>query len=1136
MPVYDDEKQKNSTLPSNDDLARITGIDPAEAERKALQERDDDFGAQFGLDKNEEAEMDRNARSSPKKKDTELDEDKLRNAEDDSTAQPKGTDDKNAKKDATSLGLMDKDGNYTGGATDDSRKSLKKVLTEGNTLKRALLGGGVFAGGTGLLMSFFIFIAPLKMIHIVNNLQQHFFANAEQATQKEADRLFTSYLVRHVMPGMGGDGACKSTATITKNCVHVAKGDGPVDKLMNGWRDARLENRLSKNYGMEFMRKSDGSFWMKSNVFKGDGVNITDISTGKVTNLTDSDGFKNYGSGTRQRGATYKAFMADFRRSMDGETKWKQIMYKFKVGALLREKYGFRRCIFFCSTRDAFDKAWTTQAVNPLKLSLAALTNKVFLPEDEVLNVAFECVLDEKCKPTETRTTSSDCTPGVDCALGGEPRSEPESNAQRKFRELASRLDPEGVADLMKTVDNIKLNGYAQTLFEKFFGEVGGKVASKITTKAIPIIGWIDFASRAVIISKTLPDAWVAMSYMVTSVADVNAFTTWRVMADEQKLGNTNGAVIGSMISRLGSSTTTDQGGVAAEAHPLYKALMDGGYGGKNPSSSTYKCDNGKPVPFGDAVCPEESLTFSNSVFEAINAFFKGPGLVLYGIAEIWAKTVGQLLDLVSWIVGKGVEAVNALCDSSVPEAVKIAAGVATYCKARTTAMKYGKEFMQYVISYIFKVPCTITSAGGRWFGCMAGGANVLGKMTALMVTGGMYLSADQSDRLRGMENDQINNEYAQLPLYQRIFSTANSRSLISRLALAMPTNLSASFLSNSFSTLANPFSMVLGGFSTALSGEAASAQIPSKYVDYWGDGGDIGTPDDDPSYDRSPEDVWANPDPKNEHGTNLKCSDGSFTLKWNNDAIPKSIKSPVKLPYYTYVNPCLRIQAAVGAAGGLFTSDVLTDDDKTAVGFSTDAPTSANNPALYKDSTSLTCPTGTRDLGVADGYYKEALVPIRLCAITGFNSSSEESSPVSSNYVTGANGDVIVNASGAGLFLKLYQDAKLTAPNKTLSAVSSFRTMSHQTSLCNTNPGCRNGSDYSTVAKPGTSNHQMGLAIDISFTTANDTRSNCVMSGTVCQLPGDPLWRWLVTQNHASQAGLKQYDNEFWHFSPNGN
>ena len=92
------------------------------------------------------------------------------------------------------------------------------------------------------------------------------------------------------------------------------------------------------------------------------------------------------------------------------------------------------------------------------------------------------------------------------------------------------------------------------------------------------------------------------------------------------------------------------------------------------------------------------------------------------------------------------------------------------------------------------------------------------------------------------------------------------------------------------------------------------------------------------------------------------------------------------------------------------------------------------------------------------------------------------------------------------------------------LSASSSFRTMRHQRSLCREDPGCRSG-DYTLVAPPGYSQHQLGVAIDVTGTRVTATQS-CEHRA---QDPGSRVWRFL--SRHAGRFGFRQYAAESWHW-----
>ncbi|HWB39292.1 MAG TPA: D-alanyl-D-alanine carboxypeptidase family protein [Candidatus Saccharimonadales bacterium] len=178
----------------------------------------------------------------------------------------------------------------------------------------------------------------------------------------------------------------------------------------------------------------------------------------------------------------------------------------------------------------------------------------------------------------------------------------------------------------------------------------------------------------------------------------------------------------------------------------------------------------------------------------------------------------------------------------------------------------------------------------------------------------------------------------------------------------------------------------------------------------------------------------------------------------------------------------------------------------------------------LDKDSTSVACADGTKDIGNYTGYTSGKPVQIKLCAIPNLPSSGEESN---GGYgVTGGAGNAVVNSRVSGAVLSMVKAA--AADGVKLSAKSSYRSMAHQQKLCADNADCSAGNP-ATVAIPGTSNHQMGVAIDFSVDMCDKT-----INGQ-CSDPGNPIWDWL--NKYADNFGYhSKVVTEAWHWSPSGN
>ena len=87
--------------------------------------------------------------------------------------------------------------------------------------RNKLIGGGTIGAVLlGIVISAFIAL-PLKVQHMANNLQQQFYASAEQATEQMLEVLVQNYIADYLIPGMIQNN-CTSTL-IDDNCVSVSK-------------------------------------------------------------------------------------------------------------------------------------------------------------------------------------------------------------------------------------------------------------------------------------------------------------------------------------------------------------------------------------------------------------------------------------------------------------------------------------------------------------------------------------------------------------------------------------------------------------------------------------------------------------------------------------------------------------------------------------------------------------------------------------------------------------------------------------------------------------------------------------------------------------------------------------------------
>lgn len=177
----------------------------------------------------------------------------------------------------------------------------------------------------------------------------------------------------------------------------------------------------------------------------------------------------------------------------------------------------------------------------------------------------------------------------------------------------------------------------------------------------------------------------------------------------------------------------------------------------------------------------------------------------------------------------------------------------------------------------------------------------------------------------------------------------------------------------------------------------------------------------------------------------------------------------------------------------------------------------------LGEESITVACAPGTSSLGVRTGYYDGKPIRIRLCAVRGFRSAAPESTPGTDYYIRGSRGNVIVNARVSRAVLALFKFVRTRG--LTLTANSSYRSMRYQRVLCADDRDCRHG-NYVYVARPGWSNHQLGVAIDFAGIYGTGGRS-CAGSRAIDL--ASPSWQML--NHYAHRFGFRQYAAESWHW-----
>ena len=1012
---------------------------------------------------------------------------------------------------------------FDGGSQKSRRQKVKGAL-KNNKSKLGILS--VVGGGSilSVLVALILFV-PLKVEHMVQNMQDRFFSAPQTAIENTTRKMAQQYIVKYVIPDYKSCGT-----TLDRHCKAriSTRAGNPVTTLYQTWSNQRLENKLATKYGLEF-RYFPHSKQMHV-IYRGGPTNGEPIgANGERLSEVLSD-------------PSHKELKQAFDRGLEGELKIKKMYYRFKVGALFKHKFDTKRCIFFCETRKLVEEV-KNKPKNWAKLVLA---ERVLKPRSEIGYVAVLCALSPECHPEHTNPTP--CTGGADeDCLPGEPLSDTEIEQRQLLERLGAQYGIEDIDRLVRVHSELSDRGFQRymtdLILQKVFKTASQETIKK-TTDLIPIVGWINLAAELVKMAHEAGPKIQKLQYITYLPAAVSLYQAYRTYADEIHTGQVSADQVGSMVDSLGPGVEDPNdplvGGTAsAEESPIYREIMGSGPLSASQISKNYQCNNGKS-PAAGKVCDEERAGVGFGVPNAISGYLDGDGKIITQIAGVWNGTIGAIFNFVDSVGGDVISvaakpviaALNVGCLVKVPvpflpdfyPADRIIPG---YCGIKNVAQDAAPKIIEGISKYAIPNPFGSNQGGGRTLTLMAAGAD-FGGTTACDQLGCQDVPDAVGVKIINDQMAEAKDEFNHQSFSSRMFSADSKFSLISQLAISTPISMRSSAQTTAATLISNPFGTITRSFGAVFASPKSLAATTTECSPFGNDCKAF----PDSKIPNDAEDYW---DANNCGDT----SDNGPIAKWQKKAADGPVSAKTGMPVHDDVEPCLIIKHGTGVGGGIYDKSLLTKDDLAE--FNGGKPTSgdfatptADTGDVYADSSGLNCEGDTKDLGVQTGYHDDKPVKIKVCALPGMPSSSEDSQPGNSLYVNGAEGNVIVNARVSKNFTELVKAAK--ADGIPMSAQSSFRSMDHQKQLCaNDDNGCSSG-NYSYVAKPGTSNHQMGVAID--FTMANSNKyplghDACVMKNGICTAPGDKVWEWL--RKNASKYGFKQYSKEFWHWSPNG-
>lgn len=978
---------------------------------------------------------------------------------------------------------------FTGGGSQKSQFLTKSFGSNSKTRKRlaiAVAAGG--AAGGGAILAFFLML-PLKVESFVNMIEGRAMASTQSAMQKAMGNAYSHYVGRYVMGALGTPG-CRTT--VDPGCVVVVRGANPVAKMYQAWSQGKLQQELASKHGIVIGKDAKtNKFYMSIKGQQiGNDEQFRKLQKGEIS-LFDLD--------------SKEVSRSEIRRTLNTALKegtfWDRTYKRYQYGKLLEKRYHIKRCLIACDKRDSFNeskeakvlagKLWVVQKVSGLA--------------GESYGLIIDCMLDPGYCDTKLSAST-------------EPGQEPTSRFQR---ELDSKLTAyiagpgrESLATLVaraKDINELGFSGYytrevARKLGEKLGISGAGELTEKAITKAVPVIGWASFLFDLKLFAQNAPDFIGSVRYQTAAATAVSTFAMYQSTAAEMKSSHIDLTLLGSV-----ADTLSDKQDMAS--HPLYNNYLGGAIasdkltnlfglfsGQASALASTpvaFKCDDGNPVPQGRQSCLEEDLSYAGVLVEGAQAAQNTP-------AYEAIKTINVPIDAVIKPINEAYKAAAGAVGGIIYAPIDKSCSAIPPCASyRDAAGEKVAEIMKAGIDEV--VPNQFKNlSGGRMLPISVAGAEVGFEKAAMLKLGAAPISnAAYMEIQRQHASDELA-DFQEKSFFARLVDTKTPYSLTSRVALSLPARNSVAPLG-----VASIFSSPLTSLSTAFSSLTPSSQTNALVTGSSSAVGIIHNGYSSAGIPGDPEQYWE-----------AHCAARDFEQEF----LDRMVQDPISGEAIATVNePCLLLRGMSESGGGMFDASLLPSGSASTSGSTgTSASSTINSGELFKESASVGCAPGTRDLGLQDGYSSGQKVIIRVCAIPGFKSSAYESGAESEYAIQGADGDVIVNSRVSGAWLSLYSAAKTSGV--TLSATSGFRTMKKQEALW-----IEFKKDSRRAAEPGYSPHQTGLAID--FATIRNVNLGAQSCSVRVTEPGNVYWEWL--EKNAARFGFKQYSAEAWHWDP---
>ncbi len=780
---------------------------------------------------------------------------------------------------------------------------LQKLRSSDSRLKRrvAMIGAAV---GASIITSIFAFLSliPLHIKTVVEDLMGKFQTPSNSAMQSELESVENQYFKTDVKSALTTR-SCHST--IEPDCVIVDKNSGFFHRTFTAWNQNKLTYKLATQTDNPVIVSMRGSHYYLT--VGGEDLNIDEVMNGKVSI------FELPGTSTATR--------SEIRHAVMDDLDWWQLYQRYQRSHYLAER-GIHWCVIACDFQDKFAETLATKKL----AGQLYLTTRVLIPFSDNFGVLISCMLNPDQCSTKLQPDPS-----------GRETSQLDGRLETALDEVIAKYGSERLTNLVSIANDLNKNGLAgyatQLIVEQIANQLGADgseiAAGEAVGKVVPVAGQASLLLSLDETFDTAPAIDKTIAYTARRAQAVATIAMLMSVVSEMEAGHTDIAQLGSVTDLLSS------GGYNDTESPVYNEWFGNG---QLNTKSNLPCDNGGTIATSSTsakgICQEEDLSDPGTALSIINDLAKANSI------EQKFTPLGPLLPALN-VLNHVFTSITGVVGTVAVDACK----VAPPCNdaLNTISGAFG-NFITWAVKNLVPNMLGIIN-GARIWDVAAAGADILNNETCQAVLGCSKVSPQTAATIQNQQLAQEKADFQSMPLFARMFSTDTPYSLVSRMAMAMPTDLLTATNEGVSSIFTNPLTRLGSVFSSLFAKDsvfaASSAQADPFGIDQSAYDPD---PKNDPQYQQAlanPNDYW-----------NANCVNGPMatyddatntldTTAWQagthtDPATGKQVQNVIQdsnteQPVNTTTNPCMLIHETMVDSTGLLDPSILPPEDLNA-------------------------------------------------------------------------------------------------------------------------------------------------------------------------------------------------------------